>query len=151
MGGKNTNPSGSQPLGSTFPGAVKIPSLAAGLSAEADPWLCVLPSPTVCPCQAPFKAIEVFLAIATVSTGNGTGRPRDPGRGKAHHAPGQVEEPEERPHAHLVISCLDDPDLRIAMDPLQEALDTKVEPEVVMTVASRLLQAMRSRPVPSSL
>jgi HEAT repeat protein len=52
---------------------------------------------------------------------------------------------ELRESAHLFISCLDDPDLRIALDPLREALDTKVEPEVVMTVASRLLQGSRPR------
>jgi HEAT repeat protein len=58
---------------------------------------------------------------------------------------------ELREGAHLVISCLDDPDLRLSMDPLREALDTRVEPEVVMTVASRLLQGLGERPVPSSI
>jgi len=48
---------------------------------------------------------------------------------------------ELREGAHLVISCLDDPDQRVALDPVQKALGRKTSPEMVMLVAHQVLMS----------
>ena len=48
---------------------------------------------------------------------------------------------ELREGAHLVISCLDDEDQRVALDSVQEALGRKTPSEVVMQVAHEVLMS----------